>query len=209
MYEFENFLDKLFNCLLYLLIWFIEISFSCMFGLFCGQHCWFYLVSLLVFCWLVISQHRMVSLSSCFCLRWLYFLNLRWCRVFFVSVSSDANFWIFSYFTFSSIVLIIESVWSIFLLVSLMVFTAECKTWLINARKNSSRLEYQWSINSCQSFQFLFQVWFQNLLGKVYLWCIRKENLYGPLAGPVWLLINLSWIFDAKLEKLLTSLNFG
>ena len=67
MYEFYNFLDRQLHCLLYLLVGLSKRSFSCMFGLLLWPVLLVYVVSLLVFYYLVTYRHKLLSLGFRFC----------------------------------------------------------------------------------------------------------------------------------------------
>ena len=106
----------------------------------------------------------------------LYFLNLRWCRIFF-SVSFDGKFFGFlRILLFQPFFLSIQSVWSILLSFSLIVLPQNITIWFINAKGNPF-LEYHLLIPG-RDFLLFVQERVAHLSKKFYFWCIWKGNLY-------------------------------
>ena len=123
----------------------------------------------------------------------LYFLNLRWCRIFF-SVSFDAIvFRISSYSAFSSFVLSIQSVWSILSCFSLMVLSQNITIWFINAKENPFRLEYHLSIPG-RNFLLLVQERVVHLSEKLLFWCVSHGNLYVKHTLLIFVSISSIWL---------------
>ena len=146
----------------------------------------------------------------------LYFINLRWCRMFFFPVSFESIvFWISLYSALPNFFLSIESVWSILSFLSLTGLLQNVTTWFINVKENPFRLKYHLSIPG-RNFQLLVQVGVVNPSEKFYFWCIRTGNLSVKHTlliflsiSSVWLLIHPCCAFEPVLEKLLKNFNFS
>ena len=155
MFEFDNFLDGLFPCLLSLLIGHSKRSFCCMIGFLL----WLVLL-VLISPFVGVLLARNISTWVAFfrlSFSWVIFvtltgglgLELTLTLFFFVAVSFVLIvFWISFFSAFSSFVFSIKSLWSILLFLSLMILSQNVTIWLINVRENPFRLEYQLSISS-------------------------------------------------------------